>query len=137
MDTATPTVRTLFDARIVYVIPNYQRTYVWDEFYQWEPLWLDIVGIANPAVSGDPSYDLDKRKPHFLGATVLKEMSSVVDRARRIAVVDGQQRLTTLQILLTAVADAFREHQFLAPLEDSARSLTTNYVKGVASALGA
>ena len=133
MDTATPTVRTLFDARIVYVIPNYQRTYVWDEFYQWEPLWLDVVGIATPAVAGNKPYDLGTRKPHFLGATVLKEMSSVVDRARRIAVIDGQQRLTTLQILLTAVADAFREHQFLAALEDSARSLTTNYIKGVAS----
>ncbi len=133
MDTSMPTVRTLFDSRIVYVIPSYQRTYVWNEDDQWEPLWLDIVGMVAPAINGDQSHDLAVRKPHFLGATVLKEMPAVVDRARQIAVVDGQQRLTTLQLLLTSVADAFRETPLLSSLEDSARNLTINYIRGAPS----
>ena len=52
MDTSKPTVRQLFDPRIVYLIPNYQRTYVWSEYDQWEPLWLDVAGIANPSPDG-------------------------------------------------------------------------------------
>lgn len=133
MDTSMPTIRHLFDSRIVYLIPNYQRTYVWNEYDQWEPLWLDVVGIANPPPGTSERYTPASRKPHFLGATVLKEMPARVEDARRLAVVDGQQRLTTIQLLLTAVADAFRDHEVLSHLESSARNLTINWVSGAHS----
>ncbi len=71
MDTSKPTVRQLFDPRIVYLIPNYQRTYVWNEYDQWEPLWLDVLGIATPPLGVSEQYNPVSRKPHFLGATVL------------------------------------------------------------------
>ena len=133
MDTSMPTVRQLFDSRIVYLIPNYQRTYVWNEFDQWEPLWLDVVGLvtARPASSGH--INPFNRKPHFLGATVLKEVQAPVEDARRLVVVDGQQRLITLQLLLTSVADVFRDYEELIHLETSARQLTINWISGVAS----
>ena len=130
MDTSKPTVRQLFDPRIVYLIPNYQRTYVWNQYDQWEPLWLDVVVIANPSPGGSEQYNPASRKPHFLGATVLKEIQVPVESARRLVVVDGQQRLTTIQLLLTAVADTFRNHEELSLLESSARNLTINWVSG-------
>ena len=133
MDTSKPTVRQLFDPRIVYLIPNYQRTYVWNEYDQWEPLWLDVVGIANPPPGASEQYNPVSRKPHFLGATVLKEIQAPVENARRLVVVDGQQRLTTIQLLLTSVADAFRDHEELSHLESSARNLTINWVSGAHS----
>ena len=133
MDTSKPTVRQLFDPRIVYLIPNYQRTYVWNEYDQWEPLWLDVAGIANPLPGGSEQYDPASRKPHFLGATVLKEIQAPVESARQLVVVDGQQRLTTIQLLLTAVADTFRDHDELSALESSARNLTINWVSGAHS----
>ena len=133
MDTSMPTVRHLFDSRIVYVIPNYQRTYVWTKDDQWEPLWLDVVGIADPPASLGKQHNPESPKPHFLGATVLEEIPAPVEDARRLVVVDGQQRLTTIQLLLTAVADAFREHEELSSLESSARNLTINWVSGAYS----
>ena len=133
METSKPTVRDLFDSRIVYQIPNYQRTYVWNQDDQWEPLWLDIIDIANPPPHAIDQYDPASRKPHFLGATVLKEMSAGVEDAKRYTVVDGQQRLTTIQLLLTAVADTFRDYEELSSLEGSARDLTINWVRGTHS----
>ena len=133
MDTSKPKVRDLFGPQIVYQIPNYQRTYVWNLDDQWEPLWLDIVDIANPPSKVGAQYDPAPHKPHFLGATVLKEVSVRVQDAKRYTVVDGQQRITTIQLLLTAVADTFREYEELSSLEDSARGLTINWVRGAPS----
>ena len=133
METFMPTVRELFDSPTIYLIPIYQRRYVWDEFNQWEPLWLDVIGIADPQLPAGDEYDLDSRKPHFLGATVLKGLPPRVGRAKGFLVVDGQQRLTTIQLLLTSVADTFREHEELSELESLARDLTINWVKGAPS----
>ncbi|MDE0336659.1 MAG: DUF262 domain-containing HNH endonuclease family protein [Caldilineaceae bacterium] len=120
----------MFDTRIVYDIPNYQRTYVWNLDDQWEPLWLDVIGIANPSSNDGAQYDPAPHKPHFLGATVLKEVTVRVEDAKRYIVVDGQQRITTIQLLLTAVADTFREYKELSSLEDLARGSTINWVRG-------
>ena len=73
MNTSKPTVRDLFNSQIAYQIPNYQRTYVWNLDDQWEPLWLDIINIADPPPNSGGQYNPASRKPHFLGATVLKE----------------------------------------------------------------
>ena len=133
MDTSKPTVSDLFDSRIVYQIPNYQRTYVWNLDDQWEPLWLDLIDIANPPSDVGKNYDPASHKPHFLGATVLKEVPGRVENAKRYTVVDGQQRITTIQLLLTAVADTFRDHEELSSLEGLARELTINWVSGTPS----
>ena len=83
MDTSKPKVRDLFGPQIVYQIPNYQRTYVWNLDDQWEPLWLDIVDIANPPSKVGAQYDPAPHKPHFLVATVLKQVSVRVQDAKR------------------------------------------------------
>ena len=115
-----PTVRNLFDSPIVYVIPNYQRTYVWNEEDQWEPLWLDVVGIAQSLN--------ENSKPHFLGATVIKGKGVLVEEAKQYSVVDGQQRLTTIQLLLASVVDVFSRYDDLSELKNVAESLTTNWI---------
>ena len=56
-----------------------------------------------------------------------------VEYASRFLVVDGQQRLTTIQLLLTSVADAFRNYEELSSLESSVRSLTINWISGAHS----
>ncbi len=130
MNTTTPTVRNLFDSPVVYLIPNYQRRYVWNQLDQWEPLWLDIIGIASALLTSSEAYE--SLKPHFLGATVLKGLPARPGRAnKQFTVVDGQQRITTIQLLLASVADSFREFEELAELEGLARSLTFNWKPGV------
>ena len=37
----------LFEKQCVYLVPKYQRQYVWNLENQWEPLWLDVIEIAS------------------------------------------------------------------------------------------
>ena len=111
MQPTRQTLAELFDGRLVYVVPSYQRLYVWNCENQWEPLWSDVEELANIlvkyAISGSEQLDEDlveKVEPHFLGAVVLKRSGNTPDLARRLRIIDGQQRLTTLQLLLAAAA---------------------------------
>ena len=127
MEPRKPTIRELFAQPVVYHIPYYQRTYVWDKDNQWEPLWLDVVGLADRLV-GATQEAATGQKPHFLGAAVLKETTLPGGPVRVQSVVDGQQRITTLQLLLAAVADTLQAFPALAGSERLARSLTINSV---------
>lgn len=97
MEAKAYTPSDLFDGRICYEIPPYQRPYVWSEDDQWQPLWDDLtrlIGNLRERPSGTSN--------HFLGAVVLKQLPSGAGDPSRHSVIDGQQRLTTLQILLDA-----------------------------------
>lgn len=100
-DAVTP--RDLFDSKVQYEIPAFQRPYVWTEEDQWEPLWADVRRVAEAHLNaGTDEEELEKVSPHFLGAVVIKEMSNVAGDLARSSVIDGQQRMTTLQLLLDA-----------------------------------
>lgn len=101
MEAETRTLTELFQLDVHYVIPLYQRPYVWTRGKQWEPLWEDIVVVAehvfvDGASSSSPS--------HFLGAIVIQQEDNAPGTPPRFLVIDGQQRLTTLQLLLNAAA---------------------------------
>ncbi len=131
MDTTKPTTRNLFDSLRVYIIPNYQRAYVWNKDDQWEPLWLDILRLLEPDQGDNGTQVSAQARPHFLGAAVFKEITMPGHDIRRFVVVDGQQRITTLQILLTALADVLHSYgESLSSLESSVRSLTVNWQAG-------
>ena len=88
------TVQQLFQDRRQYMVPFYQRTYVWNLREQWEPLWEDIQSKANARF-------YDKSTPHFLGAVVLDpQPKSGLIGVDTLHIIDGQQRLTTLQFIL-------------------------------------
>ena len=95
-------VYDLFQKERRYVVPLYQRAYVWNEEEQWEPLWQDIVRQADACLgsaSGQP------RRSHFLGAVVLNVQKIVGSSIARSEIIDGQQRLTTLQLFIAALRD--------------------------------
>lgn len=80
-----------------FVIPLFQRPYVWKQDEQWEPLWQDIQRVT----------DLRLRQPHlqaqhFLGAVVIQGQTQQGNKVPAWNVVDGQQRITTLQLLMDA-----------------------------------
>jgi hypothetical protein len=117
-DALTP--RDLFDGKVQFEIPSFQRPYVWNEEDQWAPLWADLKRVATKLViAGQDPDALDGVSAHFLGAVVLKEISAHAGDVARSAVIDGQQRMTTLQILLDAA------HSTIADLgyEDEAEAL--------------
>jgi hypothetical protein len=102
MDTKARTPRELFDGSVCYEIPPFQRPYVWNEEDQWQPLWADIERVAS-ALAEARAAGTDDISPHFLGAVVIKQLAAPAGDPARHSVIDGQQRLTTLQILLDAV----------------------------------
>ena len=97
------TISRAFPVRKQYAIPSYQRNYVWTRAGQWEPLWDDLRGLSRQTLTKGPG-----AKPHFLGTIITKQIPAqgFIDRWW---VVDGQQRLTTLQILIAAARSAFNE----------------------------
>lgn len=77
-----------------YVIPRYQREYVWDE-KQWSDLYLDLK--TNYLQSLQDS----SKETHFLGNIVILEEKKEFYTVAHV--IDGQQRLTTIFLLLLAI----------------------------------
>ena len=96
----THTVQELFERDVRYIVPLYQRPYVWNEEHQWAPLWDDVSALLQHQENGEVS----GLWSHFLGAIVLDQEQTVPGQIPRYTVIDGQQRLTTLQLLLAAAA---------------------------------
>ena len=89
----------LFAQPVRYEIPAFQRRYVWKKEEQWEPLWNDIEELAQSILEDGQT------EPHFMGAVVLQQMHYPAGTIERRIVVDGQQRLTTLQLLIDAIQE--------------------------------
>ncbi len=75
-------------------IPFFQRTYVWTE-ENWEELLNELLN--------------ESRENNFLGAIILKQLPPASGKPKQLEVIDGQQRLTTLSILLKALYDSLPE----------------------------
>lgn len=99
MDARAKKATDLFLGRDRYFVPAYQRPYVWTEERQWSPLWEDIARLADGRLEG-------RADIHFLGAIVIRLESNDPGGLTLWSVIDGQQRLTTLQILISALATA-------------------------------
>lgn len=110
MDTLITTMNQAFPPVKQWVIPSYQRNYVWTEQGQWAPLWEDLMALTERERTADPG-DSDA-EPHFLG-TIITKQNPRYKPGRFINywwVVDGQQRLTTLQLLVAAARAVFIQH---------------------------
>lgn len=110
MKSNVQTVLDLFESKRRYIVPLFQRQYVWSLDKQWTPLWEDIerrvtdrmhwyeVGQGPNSKSGSPG-------EHFLGAIVLDHHPTFGKQVPTHLLIDGQQRLATCQIILAALRD--------------------------------
>lgn len=113
MDSRNFSIQQIFQDRRQYRVPFYQRPYVWNREDQWGRLWEDIRDRAEARLQGG------KVTPHFMGAVVLEPQKKPgLLGVERHHIIDGQQRLTTLQYVLSALCLVLREiEQFsLLPL---------------------
>ncbi len=99
METQVRTPHAVFMMPQRLLVPLFQRPYVWNEERQWDPLWKDVERVAERLLN-DPS---GQHQPHFLGAVVLQQVQTQAGDLQQRTVIDGQQRLTTLQIMLDAI----------------------------------
>ena len=100
MNSAVTSILTFLEGSKQFVIPIYQRTYEWKR-EQCVQFWEDILSIGGNS----------KPKPHFFGSIVYmdpKEPQNIGD-VREIFVIDGQQRLATLSLLISALSRVLQE----------------------------
>lgn len=109
MKSDTLTVQQVFQDRRQYRVPFYQRPYVWNREDQWERLWSDIEDKAEVRLLQEPA------TPHFMGAVVLEPQARKgLIGVEKLHIIDGQQRLTTLQYVLAALSHSLRERNVVA-----------------------
>ena len=115
----------VFGGDMQYLIPRFQRHYVWDKEDQWRPLWEDIESIAQKRLS-------DERRgaiAHFTGAIITQlKPGQRIGEPKTYEIIDGQQRLITFQIVLCAIRDVCEESQ-LEGFSGIAEDADKKYIK--------
>ena len=104
------------------LVPLFQRPYVWNRESQWLPLWQDVERVAGRILSQGIA------TPHFLGAVVLQQQLNETGSLSTRTIIDGQQRLTTLQLLLDAIRREVSKRS-LDSLATQAQNLVQNRVE--------
>lgn len=110
---------TLIKGPKQFVIPIYQRTYSW-QIAQCSKLLSDIIRISKDSTTPG----------HFIGSVVyFQESIHTLSDVPQLLVIDGQQRLTTITLLITALAEFLKEHNI--EIDTSATKLQNYYLLNV------
>ena len=108
-----------------FIIPIFQRTYSWEQSH-CQQLWDDIVRVGKSA----------ELNSHFIGSVVYIPETNVDAAIPRWLVIDGQQRITTMTLLLLALKrrlEADREDKPISAAEIEDYYLRNRYGKGEAA----
>lgn len=88
------TLNKLLNKSRQFIVPIFQRNYSWQKS-QYEQLWFDILRASK----------FKEKQNHFIGSIVYIDMGTPAGRPQQLLLIDGQQRLTTISILLCAIKD--------------------------------
>lgn len=123
MQADTLDLKAIFRKDTRYLVPRFQRPYVWNEEEHWQLLWEDLRMVIDELL--DNQEDAETRieqeeaqsetSPHFLGAIVLDQQPNVTQKLEAREIIDGQQRLITLQVLLAAGHEVAEDRGFAEP----------------------
>ena len=101
--------REIFHGATRFEIPFFQRGYAWEK-KQWDQLFLDIrEQILCDIQAGSTPEDVE----HFFGPIVVQEKSGS-EQLKEYLVIDGQQRLTTIYLLLCVISDSIHAKRHLS-----------------------
>ena len=101
MEARPTTLSKLFEVSVRYRVPLFQRPYIWNEKKNWNDFSNDILDVAYKLLNKSSK----KIKKHFLGAIVLQLESKAIGEQDKAIVIDGQQRLITSQLFISALRD--------------------------------
>lgn len=90
--TSNKTYRQLMGNGLRYIIPKFQRDYTW-EAEHWDDLWQDIKALLS-----------NEDNEHYMGYLVLQTSNN-----KEFQIIDGQQRLTTMSLLILATLKCLKE----------------------------
>ena len=98
MQASETKLREIIQGDKQYIVPLFQRPYSWKKS-QWEALWNDIIELCTT----------ENPRPHFMGSIVTMPTSAIPEGVSKYLLIDGQQRLTTIFILLCALRDKSKD----------------------------
>lgn len=136
MKADTLSLKALFQKDVRYVIPTFQRPYVWGQEQQWEPLWDDVRNAAEryldelDAAGDDRALAEARTGSHFMGAVVVQQRPNAAAELETRDVIDGQQRLTTMQLLADAAQQVFTDAGFGPEARRLLRIVHNTYAEG-------
>lgn len=102
-----------------YVVPLFQRNYSWKQI-DWETLWGDLTDL----------YESNIKREHFLGAIVTMPVDMQPHGVSKYLLIDGQQRLTTLFLLLAALRDEAKKRKIILAEQIEEQYLTNKWAQG-------
>ena len=114
-ETSNANFRDVIGNGKMYEVPMYQRDYSWDA-EQWNDLWEDLIAIYNTKKSD--------REDHYMGYLVLQKTENNTNKYK---VIDGQQRLTTISLLVLAALQILR-NKAEAKNEERLAELKRNFI---------
>lgn len=118
MEATQAQLLSLLDGKKQFTIPIYQRTYSW-QIKQCQQLFDDIVRVGNNA----------DELSHFIGSIVyFKPGNSPITSVPELLVIDGQQRLTTVSLLLIALTHFLKEHEKITLEDESWEEVQETYL---------
>jgi uncharacterized protein with ParB-like and HNH nuclease domain len=106
---------------VQYILPHFQREYTWGK-QEWDMLLKDIVEVYQ-------EYNQDPAPEHFMGSLVVIESGMTEGIIPVLTLVDGQQRLTTISLLLAALLAHVQRRPEFAQLTNRLRRLLVNDVE--------
>ncbi len=112
-------LRTFIEPAKQFIIPLFQRFYVWEKPY-WSTLWSDLLDLIE---------DSDPDRTHFLGSMVVIPATDSTPSLPRFIIIDGQQRLATLQVLLALLRDHAHEDGESTLAQEIEQTLLVNNFK--------
>ena len=101
-----------------YIVPLFQRSYSWER-EEWNVLWEDLVDLCS----------MDTPRTHFVGSIVTMPTMSVPEGVAKYLLIDGQQRLTTIFIILALLRDKAKENDQKELAEEINNTLLVNPYK--------
>ena len=121
MKASETTFEAVIEGTQQYVVPLFQRAYAWRK-ENWDKLWDDLCELS----------ESDSPRGHFIGSIVTIQAESVPQGVTKYLLIDGQQRLTTLLVILALLRDTIRSREDPDNLADEIndRLLLNVYKKG-------
>ncbi len=111
-------LQTLIEGTKQYIVPLFQRTYSWTK-KEWDILWNDLCELS----------EMEQPRNHFIGSIVNMPTTAIPEGVTKYLLIDGQQRITTLLLILIVLRDKAKENGQFEFAEEIHNTLLVNQYK--------
>ena len=118
MNAKSTKINEFFQGRKQHIIPIHQRKYSWTKNEECKQLFDDILTSGQTPLEYNEKMGEYEEIPHYLGAIVYKDISKSGESLIKRVVEDGQQRITTLTLMVLAMVENIKKHPKACAIKD-------------------